>query len=55
MRVRIEMEVGDADTSEVLAMAQEMAIELNEDEEDGLSEFDIEVIEGDVSVEVLTS
>ena len=54
MRILIEMEVGDADLSEVLEMAQELAVEISnnlaEDDGDELSEDELEVVRADVSV-----
>lgn len=54
-KVRIEMEIpADVDPSTVLEMAQEMACDLSDtDDDDTLSEFDTEVIAAGVSVEIL--
>lgn len=54
MRILIEMEVGDADLSDVLekaqALATDIAEEQAEDDDDGLSEDELEVVRNDVSV-----
>lgn len=50
-RIKIEFLVPDeVDPSTILEMAQELAVELNEMDDDDLSENDIEVIKDDVTV-----
>ncbi len=55
-KVRIEMEIpADVDPSVVLEMAQELACELSDtDDDDIMSETDMEIVSEAVSVEVLS-